>query len=297
MPISLVFVSKNKTLIKHSLRLLLLIVSGILVLAILVCFFYSKFYAADHKYFLKDFSDESFKVNNFKPLRVAHAGGALGELTYTNSLQALTENYSKGFRYFEIDFNLTSDEKLICLHDWGEKFTELWGVTLKNKVTFSEFESLTRNNNANVTACTLKSLADWMVDYPDAVIITDVKKDNINSLKIIKTYLPNSNDRVIPQIYQPENFFKVRLLGFENIIWTLYKFEGDVEDVYRWVEIFFGNYAVTMGRGMNFTPSLARNLAKKDIPTYVHTINSNSAMNRYKKFHGFSEIYTDYLAP
>ena len=49
---------------------------------------------------------------------MAHAGGGINGATYTNSIAAMNLNYSKGFRYFEIDFNTTSDANIVCVHDW-----------------------------------------------------------------------------------------------------------------------------------------------------------------------------------
>ncbi|MDR1388703.1 MAG: hypothetical protein LBJ31_01825 [Treponema sp.] len=67
-------------------------------------------------------------------LLIAHAGGALfgagGEtLTYTNSLEAVEQNYMRGHRVFEIDFSLTKDGKLAAVHDWdhGREITQTGG--------------------------------------------------------------------------------------------------------------------------------------------------------------------------
>ena len=67
-------------------------------------------------------SSASAQLNPDLP-RIAHAGGQVNGATYTNSLEALEENYQAGFRAFEIDFSFTSDRQLVCLHDWEESFT------------------------------------------------------------------------------------------------------------------------------------------------------------------------------
>ena len=48
--------------------------------------------------------------------RVLHAGGFYKNQIYTNSIEALEKN-KKDFKYFELDFQLTKDNKLICEHD------------------------------------------------------------------------------------------------------------------------------------------------------------------------------------
>lgn len=49
---------------------------------------------------------------------VAHVLGGIDDKAYTNSKEALLYNYNLGHRAFEVDFSITSDEKLVCAHDW-----------------------------------------------------------------------------------------------------------------------------------------------------------------------------------
>lgn len=57
---------------------------------------------------------------------IAHAGGAAREngyvSYYTNSKEALIENYNLGHRVFEFDFYLTSDSQLAVAHDWNHQY-------------------------------------------------------------------------------------------------------------------------------------------------------------------------------
>src|SRR5689334_12250244 len=60
---------------------------------------------------------------------VAHACGEYDGITYTNSLNALNANYNRGFRYFEIDFNYTSDGHIVLIHDWTGTGKKLFGTS------------------------------------------------------------------------------------------------------------------------------------------------------------------------
>jgi glycerophosphoryl diester phosphodiesterase len=44
-------------------------------------------------------------------------------------LEALNENYGKGFRFFEIDFSWTSDGKLVAIHDWQGALSGMYIVS------------------------------------------------------------------------------------------------------------------------------------------------------------------------
>lgn len=152
------------------------------------------------------------------------------------------------------------------------------------------------SEKATYTNCTLSGLTDWLKSHPDITIITDVKENNIRALTLIAASIPDAGKRVIPQIYQPENFPKIKALGFQRIIWTLYRYPGKENDVIRWLSSMHGSLAVTM------PPSLAkRGLSKKlsslGIKNYVHTINDPAEYRVLNSVYSVSEIYTDTLTP
>ena len=233
--------------------------------------------------------------NGFSAKRVAHAGGGIQGKTYTNSIDALNENIDKGFQYFEIDFSFTLDEELVCLHDWENSFIRSFGHETKIKVTLKDFDKLVKTRS-KFQKCTSKTLAEWMAANPTAVIITDVKESNILALKKLLKVLPNAKNRVIPQVYYPENLSPVRELGFEKVIWTLYNYSGSNEDILKTLKDYNHPIAVTMPPG-RVQSGLAIELKKMNIPTYVHTINDPNEARAYITEYGVSEIYTDFLPP
>lgn len=87
--------------------------------------------------------------------RIAHAGGSYLGLRYTNSLEALNFN-SSSYDYFELDFNFTSDDHLVCAHNWQQ-------ITPKPKgtaPTLAEFIAL--KDSEPFERCTIDSLAMWL---------------------------------------------------------------------------------------------------------------------------------------
>jgi len=227
--------------------------------------------------------------------RVAHAGGGINGETYTNSYDALDSNVKKGFKYFEIDFSFTSDGKLVCIHDWEASFKRSFGFDAKERPSQETFMVLV-SKNAKFKKCTLDGLAAWMKNNPGTVLITDVKEDNLRALGIIIRKIPDAERRVIPQIYQPENYDSVRNMGFESIIWTLYRYRGRSNDVLAWVDKFQGAFAITIPVKFS-TTQLPAQLARKNIQTYAHTINNRQKMMRLINRYGVTEVYTDFLPP
>lgn len=233
--------------------------------------------------------------NGFPVHRVAHAGGGVDDQTYTNSFEALNYNLQQGFRYFEIDFSFTSDDQLVCLHDWEESFERFFGVQSNGAVTVDEFEDLVANESP-FHKCTADSLADWMRTNSDTYLVTDAKERNIEALSLLLEKIPDARQRVIPQIYDPENIATVRDLGFQNVIWTLYRFRKSNAEVMDWLEGLEGNIAVTMPKG-RAESDLPATLWSMRIPTYVHTINSAQEENKFRNDFAVTEIYTDFLIP
>ena len=232
--------------------------------------------------------EQSFKVE-----RIAHAGGGVNGITYTNSYDALNLNISNGFKYFELDFSFTKDGQLVCLHDWANSFKRSFGFSTDKKVTLLEFKHLVATKS-KFEKCTLDGLIVWMEKNPSAFIITDVKEDNVKALRIMAKTIPQSFGRIIPQIYAPENFKKVKNLGYKQIIWTIYRYQGEDKDILKWVENFEKPFAVAMPDYRAFT-SLPEELQAKGVLSYAHTVNSASQKDRLLKKYSVSEIYTDFL--
>ncbi len=223
--------------------------------------------------------------------RIAHAGGGYNGKTYTNSIDALNENKSY-YSLFEIDFSWTSDNELVCIHDWKHSFERTFGISTESPVSYNEFVQLV-SKGSGMGNCTLSSLALWLENNPGKKIVTDVKEKNIDALRLIAERHPDLKSRFIPQIYWPEEYKMVSELGFDSIIWTLYRFGGDIEDILNHLETM-DLYALTMPRGKADAGLAELALKKRGVRSYVHTINSKEAYLHYLD-RGVSEIYTDWL--
>ncbi len=223
--------------------------------------------------------------------RVAHAGGQLDGATYTNSLEALEKNYEAGFRAFEIDLSFTSDRELVCLHDWDESFTRSFDLPPASPVSLQEFERLVQERSS-VTKCTLASLMHWFDEHHDAILITDVKERNLEALEHISTRYPQLLSRIVPQIYQPDEYESVKAFGFEQLIWTLYLYPGGTQSVLESLKDMT-LWAVSMNSD-RAQEDLPRRLDELGIPTYAHTINQYADL-LYLRTRGIDEIYTDNL--
>ena len=88
----------------------------ILLLLCLSLFLYLKSKKVDFNYnteILELFEKKEYKF-------IAHAAGSFDQNIYTNSLEALNENYKLGIKLFELDLNLTSDNIIVAVHNWSK---------------------------------------------------------------------------------------------------------------------------------------------------------------------------------
>ena len=223
--------------------------------------------------------------------RVAHAGGGYKNKTYSNSIDALNEN-SKFYELFELDFSWTTDDHLVCIHDWIGRFKSVFSINYEGPVSLSKFNNL----NAQIAdgqKCTIYKLIDWLQDNPQGRIVTDIKKRNIEALEFIANYYPHLKNRFVPQVYKPIEYFHAKYLGYNDVIWTLYKFRKSDEEILEYLKIM-DLYGLTMPKNMAYRGLASIAQKETGVLSWSHTINSN---DEYKKLIevGVNQIYTSFL--
>ncbi len=159
---------------------------------------------------------ESFEqgcaIDEFR--NIAHAGGSVDDLYLSsNSLEALNESAAYGNRIVEIDFCWTTDNQLVCLHNWGGDFPE--------QCTLAEFMK-TKIYDV-LTPLSLETLAQWLREHPDVRMIPDFKERNMEGLRRIATEYPDLIQRFIPYAFQLSQVSEIREIGYKNVILMLYQ--------------------------------------------------------------------------
>jgi glycerophosphoryl diester phosphodiesterase len=244
-----------------------------------------------------DVTDINSETRVCEPLRatqiVAHAGGKYSNKIYTNSIEALEESYQAGIKYFEVDFDWTTDDRLVLIHDWTRRMKDLFSVDVGRR-SLDEFLSLRMGIKAR--PATPDDLSSWLYRRRDASIITDVKFKNVEGLRILRKY--KNYDQFIPQFYHRSRYRDVRELGFKRMIFTLYK-SGGFKDNFK--NFILDNhkdlFAVTVSRAslMNH-PDNFKALRDNDITVFTHPINDVCSA-QYMLNNGISKVYSHSLRP
>jgi glycerophosphoryl diester phosphodiesterase len=227
-----------------------------------------------------------------RPPLIAHAGGGVAGVTYSNSREALDHSYGKGLRLFEIDLSWTTDGHLVMVHDWQDSSRD-WFPDVKTPLPLEEFKASKMTDG--LTQMTLEDLYAWLETHEDAYVVTDVKTRNLDALRVIAETAGELEARFIPQIYDFSEFAPARGLGFEDVIFTVYRSKSTPLEVFS-----FGMsnelFAVTLPEEWALALPLARLFEINGVFVYAHTVNSLDIWRELRAA-GVSGIYTDYLTP
>lgn len=248
--------------------------------------------------------NESSNVFSDTPVYVAHALGAIDEVTYTNSLEAFEENYKKGFKIFEVDISLTEDEVPVLWHDWGFDCLSI----SKNGAPLSHDEFMSAKIYEKYTTLDVEDLILIMKDYPDIKVITDTKIDDDEFSEYVFRYIesaaqknncPEVLSRIIPQVYSENMYYTVSKLEiFNDYIFTMYQiWNGDIDE-FREHSLFASTHNIkyiTMW-DTRFNKRVRRYTDALGINILCHTVNSvDEAKSLFEQ--GVCGIYSDNLAP
>lgn len=226
------------------------------------------------------------------PELVAHAGGEINGRRYTNSYEALTESFYKGFAFFEIDLELTGDNQVVLLHDWDYIIKKLFR-TRPGVRTLAEFKKLAMPDG--LTSLTFAEFADWLAAHPGTYAIIDTKHATLQILKKINAEYPQLRPRLIPQIYWFSQYQPVRRAGFPRIILSLYASRYSNQAVLGFVK---QNplWAVTLPAERAQTGTLPTALQRAGVFVYAHLVDTPTERAALAE-RGVRGFYTAFLSP
>ena len=207
----------------------------------------------------------------------------------------MNASYEKGEYWLELDFSLTSDSHFVCLHDFYAYYSkDLTGVDVPDYETFEKM----RKSTYGYESPTLDSLIPWLDEHPMAVIVTDVKENNLDFARTVAKEYPDYIKRFALQIYGRDEYEAAVSLGFDKIIYTLYKQPSeryDTELMRKFTEKSDKLVALTYSADKENADSIAE-IVTLGIPVYVHTINTLEEQNYWRDL-GVYGFYTDCVLP
>ncbi|MEZ8314146.1 glycerophosphodiester phosphodiesterase family protein [Vibrio splendidus] len=139
---------------------------------------------------------------------IAHAGGGINGLKYTNSLEAMEQSIEHGFKMVELDLLISSDGRIVAVHDW-KTFHEMTNSNNTGSISSKEFESKIiygKYKTINI------STAIDILDGNDVVLVTD----KIKNLALLSKYIIDK-DKSIIEVFSIDKYNEAIELGFNNV--------------------------------------------------------------------------------
>lgn len=299
----------NRKVHKYILILICIIILGVLALFAVNKLRGHGYFSAAKNYFHYYLNKPDF--SNYEPFDeeenawyqnntlIAHAMGGIGDMEYSNSLEAFENAMKQGYCVFEVDFSVTADNRVVCSHD----FEGYEGIPRYDEYMNTSIQGL-------YTPLDMEQMVELLADNPNIYLMTDFKWDNSfgsdnHEVTIImdelKTCLQKYGDisladRVVIQIYSEENYHVIEKYGcFKNYVYTLYQYAYPIYEEIAAFCLENDIRVVTMGKERATREHVAI-FDQWNIKVYSHTVNTlqEAAQQLENGVHG---IYTDWILP
>ena len=225
---------------------------------------------------------------------IGHGMFGIDGTTYTNSKEAFLNGYKNGLRVFEIDLELTSDDKLVLVHDWNNY----------NYIPSSK-EFLKQKIKDKYTPLNIEDILLILKIYPDVWFITDSKY--LDKELIIKEFnylfssaknlnLIKELDRIIVQLYYQEMYNIVEsIYHFKKYLYTMYmNWEYNLqhfEEICNWSKDKL--IGIVLYKDW-FSVNLLKTVKNYNLDLYLHTVNDLGEAKKYFR-EGVKGIYSDFI--
>lgn len=155
---------------------------------------------------------------------ILHAGGSLDNKLLLNCQEAFYHYYASGFRYFEYDFKLSNDGKIIATHSWEHLSNGYEGIS------YEQFTDL--KLDGGYTPVNEEWLANMLLEYPDVTVIADAKMETtLLDGEVIKRLYQlgqehnfDISNRIIPEVFSIEMWQAIKdTTNFNRHLFSRYK--------------------------------------------------------------------------
>lgn len=233
---------------------------------------------------------------------IAHALGGIDGKYYLNSMDSFDSNYKKGYRIFEMDLQLTSDNVLVGRHKWGVTLSD----PLSNKGSAVNYRTFKNTKlYGRYTPTSFLDMLNLMDKYPDFYLMTDSKyHDKTRVTKQFSILVQTAKkagkekylDRLVIQIYNEQMYYIIKnIYPFKHFVYTTYQ---QPDSAFYKAAAFCKRHNI---EGLTSPENDINDyrmelLAKYGIYSYTHTVNVAYFAKEYMKL-GVYGVYSDFLSP
>lgn len=146
---------------------------------------------------------------------IAHAAGGIDGYIYTNSSQAFEQSVANGYRFIEVDLQLTSDSVLVAAYSW-QKFNEITGYEAKGDTVPHSREFMSRLIYGKYTPLTAKDINEIMHRNSDVFLVTD----KISDATILEKNFPTLKKRIVVEAFSYSDYTDLLDRGFYRVLYS-----------------------------------------------------------------------------
>lgn len=246
---------------------------------------------------------------------IMHAlGGDEGSYSYINSLETLKKLYNQGYRLYEVDVNLTSDDKAVLVHGWsktdyekriGTYYYNTDDLNTENQYVPTYDEFMDYKIQGKYKATSFCELVDFMKQNTDMYVMIDIGRKSYNETKhIYEILVSETKDVDVLRRFIVGGRTKGMIQAIRDVydfpIINLYlasedKREPDWLDLGNFVKYCKDNGIISFSvSSTTYGADTAEILDVSGLVCYVFTVNDLHDEKRYREM-GVEIIGTDFL--
>ena len=142
---------------------------------------------------------------------IAHAGGNVDSLTYTNSREAVEHAIACGVKFVELDVVISPEGEPLAFHSSDDMIDTIYSCDPPH---IGEFISapLRGKNGKSYTPLTWREINEIFLAHPDITFVVDKTDDPA----ILEKYFPKLKKRMVVECFSLERYKEITRAGFKQ---------------------------------------------------------------------------------
>ena len=218
---------------------------------------------------------------------IAHAGGGIDDLKYTNSLEAVNKSIKNNFKLIELDIRETLDSVFVGVHEWKE-FKKITNTKKKDEnelnneaLLLNEFKK--KKIYKKYTPLDIISINDIFRKNNELILLTD-KTNNFSKLN---SDLNFDKKRIMVEVFGKKNYFNSIS---EGIINPIYSFN---HKDYNFVIKHKIKIISAHSQDIIYYSQIYKKLVENNVMVFMYSSNESDFINNNLDIL-FTHVYTDF---
>ena len=218
---------------------------------------------------------------------IAHAGGGIDDLKYTNSLEAVNKSIKDNFKLIELDIRETLDNIFVGVHEWKE-FKEITNTKKQDEnelnneaLLLNEFKK--KKIYKKYTPLDIISINDIFRKNNELILLTD----KTNNFRKLNSDLNFDKKRIMVEVFGKKNYFKSISEGIINPIYSFNHKDYDFVIKHK-IKIISAHSQDIINNSQIY-----KKLVENNVMVFMYSSNESDFINNNLDIL-FTHVYTDF---